>query len=159
MPGTLRRRLAERDGGQHEGRGAGHAGARLHARADREPLRALVRRVRIARAEVRRRQRAGVDPARPRAPRRRAVGASEVAQARGGAAIEERRSGSRTRARARERNDLMNPSTDWTSALAILAAGLILGALGWLIARRRKASVATTRYELEARRDGLLQQL
>jgi cytochrome c-type biogenesis protein CcmH/NrfG len=53
----------------------------------------------------------------------------------------------------------MNASTDWTSALAILAAGLILGLLFFFVARRRKASSATKRTELEAHRDSLLQQL
>lgn len=53
----------------------------------------------------------------------------------------------------------MNASTDWMSALAILAAGLILGALVYVVARRRKASAATKRQALETRRDALLQQL
>lgn len=53
----------------------------------------------------------------------------------------------------------MNTSTDWISALAILAAGLILGAMVYFTARRRKASAATKRVELETRRDALVQQL
>jgi tetratricopeptide (TPR) repeat protein len=53
----------------------------------------------------------------------------------------------------------MNAPTDWTSALAILAAGLILGLLVFFVSRRRKASVATKRRELESRRDSLVQQL
>lgn len=53
----------------------------------------------------------------------------------------------------------MNASTDWGSALAILAAGLILGSLVFFVARRRKASATTKRAELEARRDALVQQL
>jgi tetratricopeptide (TPR) repeat protein len=53
----------------------------------------------------------------------------------------------------------MNASTDWTSALAILAAGLILGLLVFFVSRRRKTSAAAKRSELEARRDALVQQL
>lgn len=53
----------------------------------------------------------------------------------------------------------MNAPTDWTTALAILAAGLILGTLIVFTARRRKASAATQRKELEARRDALVEQL
>ncbi|HET7433396.1 MAG TPA: tetratricopeptide repeat protein [Thermoanaerobaculia bacterium] len=53
----------------------------------------------------------------------------------------------------------MNAPTDWATALAILAAGLILGSLVFFIARRRKASAATKRSELEIRRDSLVQQL
>lgn len=53
----------------------------------------------------------------------------------------------------------MNAPTDWTSALAILAAGLILGLLVFFVSRRRKASAATKRRELESRRDSLVQQL
>lgn len=53
----------------------------------------------------------------------------------------------------------MNAPTDWTSALAILAAGLILGALIFFVTRRRKASAVTKRRELETRRDALVQQL
>jgi tetratricopeptide (TPR) repeat protein len=53
----------------------------------------------------------------------------------------------------------MNPSTDWTSALAILAAGLILGLLVFFASRRRKASSNGKRRDLEARRDALVQQL
>ncbi|MFL6247883.1 MAG: hypothetical protein ACJ74H_17810 [Thermoanaerobaculia bacterium] len=53
----------------------------------------------------------------------------------------------------------MNAPTDWTSALAILAAGLILGTLVFFASRRRKASAANNRQQLEARRDALVQQL
>jgi tetratricopeptide (TPR) repeat protein len=53
----------------------------------------------------------------------------------------------------------MNPSTDWASALAILAAGLVLGLLVYFASRRRKASAGNRRAELEARRDELVQQL
>lgn len=53
----------------------------------------------------------------------------------------------------------MNASTDWGSALAILAAGLILGLIVFVAARRRKSSAALKRRELEARRDALVQQL
>lgn len=53
----------------------------------------------------------------------------------------------------------MNASTDWGSALAILAAGLILGSIVFFVARRRKASATNRRAELEARRDALVQQL
>ncbi|HEX7809404.1 MAG TPA: hypothetical protein VF608_11780, partial [Thermoanaerobaculia bacterium] len=53
----------------------------------------------------------------------------------------------------------MNVPTDWTSALAILAAGLILGLLVFFIARRRKASATNKRLELEAKRDALVEQL
>jgi cytochrome c-type biogenesis protein CcmH/NrfG len=50
-------------------------------------------------------------------------------------------------------------TTDWGSALAILAAGLILGTLVFFMARCRKATAATKRSELEMRRDALVQQL
>jgi len=53
----------------------------------------------------------------------------------------------------------MNAPTDWTSALAILAAGLILGTLVVFAARRRKASAAAKRANLEKRRDALVEQL
>lgn len=53
----------------------------------------------------------------------------------------------------------MNVPTDWTSALAILVAGLILGPLVLFASRRRKTSTAAKRSELEARRDALVQQL
>lgn len=53
----------------------------------------------------------------------------------------------------------MDPSTDWGSALAILTAGLVLGLLVFLIARKRKVSAASHRLGLETRRDRLLQQL
>lgn len=53
----------------------------------------------------------------------------------------------------------MNAPTDWASALAILAAGLIFGLLVFFVARRRKASAPAKRHELEARRDSLVQQL
>ena len=53
----------------------------------------------------------------------------------------------------------MNAPTDWTSALVILAAGLVLGTMVIFITRRRKASATTKRSELEARRDALVRQL
>jgi tetratricopeptide (TPR) repeat protein len=53
----------------------------------------------------------------------------------------------------------MNASTDWGSALAILAAGLTLGLIVFFAARRRKASATGKRTTLEARRDALVQQL
>lgn len=53
----------------------------------------------------------------------------------------------------------MNAPTDWTSALAILAAGLILGTLIVFAVRRRRASAASKRVELEKRRDALVEQL
>lgn len=53
----------------------------------------------------------------------------------------------------------MNAPTDWTSALAILAAGLILGTMVFFASRRRKASAENKRQQLEARRDSLVQQL
>ena len=53
----------------------------------------------------------------------------------------------------------MNAPTDWASALAILAAGLILGLLVFFVSRRRKASAPARRSELETRRDALVQQL
>jgi cytochrome c-type biogenesis protein CcmH/NrfG len=53
----------------------------------------------------------------------------------------------------------MNAPTDWMSALAIVAAGLVLGFLVFFVSRRRKASAANRRVELEARRDSLVQQL
>jgi len=52
----------------------------------------------------------------------------------------------------------MNTSTDWGSALAILAAGLILGALVLFVVRRRKSAV-NPRAELEAQRDALVEEL
>ncbi|MEA2488391.1 MAG: cytochrome c-type biosis protein CcmH [Acidobacteriota bacterium] len=53
----------------------------------------------------------------------------------------------------------MNAPTDWMSALAIVAAGLVLGFVVFFVSRRRKASAANKRFELEARRDSLVQQL
>ena len=53
----------------------------------------------------------------------------------------------------------MNTPTDWGSALAILAAGLILGLIVFIASKRRKASAAVKRDELESRRDALVQQL
>ena len=56
----------------------------------------------------------------------------------------------------------MTESTDWLSALAILAAGLVLGTLFIVMLRRKKgaASAASdSRLELEARRDLLVEQL
>ena len=53
----------------------------------------------------------------------------------------------------------MNAPTDWASALAILAAGLVLGLIVFVASRRRKASAVNKRAELEARRDALVEQL
>ena len=53
----------------------------------------------------------------------------------------------------------MNAPTDWASALAILAAGLILGLMVFFVSKRRKASAAARRSELETRRDALVEQL
>lgn len=59
---------------------------------------------------------------------------------------------------------LQSTGTDWASAISILAAGLILGALFVFFFKRRKSSPATLegdlqRKDLEAKRDALLQQL
>jgi tetratricopeptide (TPR) repeat protein len=61
-------------------------------------------------------------------------------------------------------NPVQSPGTDWASAISILAAGLILGALFVFYFKRRKSSSATLdgdiqRNDLEAKRDALLQQL
>lgn len=57
----------------------------------------------------------------------------------------------------------MNPSTDWVSAIAILAGGLLLGALFvFFFTRRRSAAlldVDLERKDLEAKRDALVAQL
>lgn len=58
----------------------------------------------------------------------------------------------------------MNTPTDWVSAIAILAAGLVLGALFFYFNKRRNAStlggeVDLERKDLEAKRDALIQQL
>jgi len=55
----------------------------------------------------------------------------------------------------------MTESTDWASALAILAAGLVLGTLFIVMLKRKKGSgvAADSRLELEARRDLLVEQL
>lgn len=57
----------------------------------------------------------------------------------------------------------MNGTVDWTSAVVILVAGLILGALCVMYFRRRKSPAiddgALQRKDLEAKRDALLQQL
>ncbi len=58
----------------------------------------------------------------------------------------------------------MNASTDWVSAIAILAAGLVLGALFFYFNKRRNAptlggEVDLERKDLEAKRDALVQQL
>jgi len=61
-------------------------------------------------------------------------------------------------------NPMPSTGTDWASAISILAAGLILGALFVYFFKRRKSSSATLdgdiqRKDLEAKRDALLQQL
>ncbi len=48
----------------------------------------------------------------------------------------------------------MNPQTDWVSALAILTAGLMLGAIFFYLTRRPKRSV-----DLESQRDALIAKL
>jgi cytochrome c-type biogenesis protein CcmH/NrfG len=56
----------------------------------------------------------------------------------------------------------MNNTTDWAPAIAILAAGLVLGLLFIYTVRRRKSAASSQeseRFELEAKRDLLLQQL
>lgn len=60
----------------------------------------------------------------------------------------------------------MNASTDWVSAIAILAAGLVLGAIFFYFNKRRQAQGSTLggevdleRKDLEAKRDALVQQL
>lgn len=58
----------------------------------------------------------------------------------------------------------MNPSIDWKSAIAILVAGIILGALVVYFNKRRNAPVLGNesdleRNDLEAKRDALVQQL
>lgn len=56
----------------------------------------------------------------------------------------------------------MNEPTDWTSAVAILAGGLILGALIVFFFNRRKSAVIVPdleRKDLEAKRDALVAQL
>lgn len=56
----------------------------------------------------------------------------------------------------------MNEPTDWTSAIAILAGGLILGALLVYFFNRRKSAVIVPdleRKDLEAKRDALVAQL
>ncbi len=57
----------------------------------------------------------------------------------------------------------MNAPTDWASAVAILAAGLVLGVLFVVFFTRRKSSPAVTAdtalNDLHAKRDALLQQL
>ena len=57
----------------------------------------------------------------------------------------------------------MNEPTDWTSALAILAGGLILGMLIVFLFSKRKSSAPAMsdldRKDLEAKRDSLVAQL
>ena len=57
----------------------------------------------------------------------------------------------------------MNLPTDWTSAIAILAGGLILGALIMFFARNRRSAAPVAgdleRKDLEAKRDALVAQL
>lgn len=57
----------------------------------------------------------------------------------------------------------MNPTTDWTSAVAILASGLILGLLFVTLFNRRRSSAAAASdlelQDLEAKRDALIAQL
>src|SRR5215212_4669380 len=58
----------------------------------------------------------------------------------------------------------MNEPTDWTSAVAILVAGLALGALFFYFFSKRKTKMlgdesVLARKDLEAKRDALIQQL
>jgi cytochrome c-type biogenesis protein CcmH len=55
----------------------------------------------------------------------------------------------------------MNAPTDWVSAIAILAAGLIIGAIVFFIVRRKPSTIDTNleRKDLEAKRDALIAQL
>jgi Tfp pilus assembly protein PilF len=61
-------------------------------------------------------------------------------------------------------NTLANPAIDWVSAIAVLAAGLVLGALFYVFNKRKQASTLggeadLERKDLEAKRDALVQQL
>ncbi len=55
----------------------------------------------------------------------------------------------------------MNAPTDWASAIAILAAGLLIGAIIFFMVRRKAATIDTNleRKDLEAKRDALIAQL
>lgn len=55
----------------------------------------------------------------------------------------------------------MNAPTDWVSAIAILAAGVIIGAIIFVLVRRRPATIDTNleRKDLEAKRDALIAEL
>jgi Flp pilus assembly protein TadD len=56
----------------------------------------------------------------------------------------------------------MNAPTDWVTALIILTAGVIVGVLFLIVTKRRKATLPADedlRFDLEARRDVLLEQL
>ena len=53
----------------------------------------------------------------------------------------------------------MNSPTDWLSALAIVAAGLVLGFIVFLASRRRTTAKEQRRLELAGKRDALVQQL
>ena len=55
----------------------------------------------------------------------------------------------------------MNPPTDWVSAIAILAAGLVLGGLFFFFAKRRKAIISEDleHKDLLAKRDAFVAQL
>src|SRR5688572_6269444 len=58
----------------------------------------------------------------------------------------------------------MNAPIDWASAIAVLAAGLVLGSLFYLFNKAKQASTLggeadLERKDLEAKRDALVQQL
>jgi tetratricopeptide (TPR) repeat protein len=55
----------------------------------------------------------------------------------------------------------MNGQTDWTSAIAILAAGLLAGAIIVMLLRSKRSTINTNldRKDLEAKRDALIAQL
>jgi cytochrome c-type biogenesis protein CcmH len=55
----------------------------------------------------------------------------------------------------------MNAPTDWVSAIAILGAGLIVGAIIFFLVRRKPATIETNleRKDLEAKRDALIAEL
>ncbi|HJQ37041.1 MAG TPA: tetratricopeptide repeat protein [Thermoanaerobaculia bacterium] len=55
----------------------------------------------------------------------------------------------------------MNAPTDWTSAIAILAAGILIGGIIFFMMRRKTATIDTNleRKDLEAKRDALIAQL
>src|SRR5687768_10884213 len=122
LPGPRRRRLARRNGREHEEASARPPLAWLHGAADPQVLRAVLWRVRSSEAEVRRSQHAGLDSASWRAARRGRDRLRESEETRETASF--RRSVSVEGSRDGGRREAMSSNTDWTSALAILAAGV-----------------------------------